>query len=214
METSQLIPFIRQIINETATVADEFTAETDAALADFILAAMKQLVLMPNYQSTPVTMAQEEGIVSFHQRPDGMYYAAITAPTDFLAPSSIRLEGWVKPVYVFLPVTNSLYQAQFSSAKGVGNGPHLPVAFLVSQQDTVVVAHSVSQPGTCEFRYIPIPSINEEGTIQNFQTEKYREALAYTAAALYLQSINDYSGAKAAFDTAGAYIQNTNKEQS
>ena len=56
METSQLIPFIRHIINEAATVADEFTIETDAALSEFVLAAMKQIVLLPGYQTIPVTI--------------------------------------------------------------------------------------------------------------------------------------------------------------
>lgn len=212
MKTSQLIPFIRHIINEAATVSDEFTIETDAALSEFVLAAMKQIVLLPGYQTIPVTMEGKENI-SFHQRPDGLYYAIVKAPDDFLAPSSINLEGWVTPVYTFLPVTDSLYQAQLSSAKGVGNGPHLPIAFLVSQQDTIVVAHAVHTPGTCEFRYIPLPSIDDEGVIRNFQAEKYRECLAYTAAALYLQSVNEYDAAKVAFDTAGAYIQSINKQE-
>lgn len=213
MEVSQLIPFIRHIINESPTITDDFTIETDAALTEFILAAMKQIALMPGYQTTPVLLSSEENI-TFSQRPDGLYYAVIKAPADFLAPSSIHLEGWVSPVYTFIPVTDSLYQAQYSSAKGIGNGPRLPIAFLASEQDTIVVAHAVNEPGKCDFRYIAEPSVKEDGTIQHFQTDKYRECLAYTAAALYLQSVNEYDAAKVAFDTASTYLQSTNKEQS
>ena len=55
-------------------------------------------------------------------------------------------------------------------------------------------------------KYISAPSINADGTIG--MPEKYADVLAYTTAGLYLQSSDDYNKAKAAFDTAGALLQN------
>lgn len=213
MNVSDIISFVRLIINETTSGTDTFTEETDAALKEFIMAAMKQIALMPGVQIQKSTLPEDAEVV-FSQRPDGLYFAIISAPDDFLAPLSIRLGEWKKTLYNFLSVTNDLYHAQYSSVKGVGNGPSMPVAFISTEQNTVIIAHASSKADDeCDFRYIAIPTVDDSGEIQNFPADRYRECLAYTAAGLYLQSVNEYDAAKTAFDTAGACLQPINKEQ-
>ena len=209
MNVNDLIPLIRHIINEAAVPDDPFTAETDEAIKDFIRSAMVQLAAMPSYQGTP-TILQGEEHVTFSARPDGLFYAVIRIPEDFLRPVSVNMEGWVRPVYEFLPASGTQFLQQYSSVPGIGAGPSSPVAFITTDGEQLVVAHAVKKAGDCNLRYIAVPEIGTDNTITI--PGAYREALAYTAAALYMQSINEYDAAKAAFDTAGSFIQTINNK--
>ena len=209
MNVQDLIPLIRHIVNESAVPKDPFTAETDEAIKDFIRSAMVQLAAMPSYQGTPATL-QGVGHVTFSARPDGLFYAVIRIPENFLRPVSVNMEGWVRPVYEFLPASGTQFLQQYSSVPGIGAGPSSPVAFITTDGEQLVVAHAVKKTGDCNLRYIAVPEIGVDGTITI--PGAYREALAYTAAALYMQSINEYDAAKAAFDTAGSFIQTINNK--
>ena len=209
MNVQDLIPLIRHIVNEADVPDDPFTAETDEAIKDFIRSAMVQLAAMPSYQGTPAIL-QGEGHVTFSARPDGLFYAVIRIPEDFLRPVSVNMEGWVRPVYEFLPASGTPFLKQYSSVPGIGSGPSSPVAFITTDGDQLVIAHAVKKAGDCNLRYISVPEIGQDNTIT--VPGVYREALAYTAAALYMQSINEYDAAKAAFDTAGSFIQTINNK--
>lgn len=207
MTTADLIPLVRTVINQMATAGDTFSDEVDAALTQFLQSAMVQIASMPFYRGTPSVMSASDA-VTWQQRPDGLYYATIKCGDDFLRPLNVTLGDWVRPAHIFFPVTHSRFLAQYSSAPGVGNGPKSPVAFIASDPDKRIIAHASKASGTYSLRYIPVPKIAEDGTLG--VPDVYRDALAYTAAGLYLQSVNEYDAAKAAFDTAGSYIQNIN----
>lgn len=208
MNVTDLIPKVRMIINEIATAEDTFSEEVDVTLRQFLQSAMVQIAAMPFFRGKPAILT-EEGSVTWQQRPDGLYYATIKCGEDFLRPLSVILAGWVRPVHGFLSVTNSLFLAQYSSAPGIGNGPSSPVAFIAKDPDTCIIAHASPEEGTCELRYIPVPKIGEDGELD--MPDIYRDALAYTASGLYLQSVNEYDAAKAAFDTAAAQLETINQ---
>lgn len=209
MNKADLIPFIRQIINEASLPDDPFAGEVDDTLLVFVRAAMTQLASMPSYQGTPSVLS-DEARVTFSARPDGLYYAVIKPGEDFLRPVGVNLEGWVRPVFDFQPATGTSFLRQYSSAPGIGSGPHSPSAFITKDDQHLVIAHAVTEPKGYTLRYIAIPDIADDGTITI--PERYREPLAYTAAGLYMQSINEYDVAKAAFDTAASYIQTINNK--
>lgn len=210
MNVTDIIANVRIIINEALPAeTDDFTRETDEAIRFFIRAAMAQIASSPTYRDTPVKLT-DAGNVAFEERPDGYLYAVISPPADFLRPVSVFLEGWVHPVYTFHSIHSELFRSQYTSAPGVANGPNLPVAFLTKDNYNAVIAHSVTKAGTYELRYIPVPVLAADGTMS--MPDVYKESLSYTAAALYLQSVNEFDSAKAAFDTAGAYLQTVNIE--
>lgn len=209
MNVTDLIPFVRTIINEASTEKDAFSEEVDAALRDFLRVAMRQIASMPAYMGKPVSMS-ESSAVSWEQRPDGMYVATIKCGNDFLRPVSVQLADWVRPVFRFMPAETGLFLSQYSSALGIGNGPKSPVAFLVKDPDTRIIAHSSQEQGTYTLRYIPIPEIGPDGALDI--PDVYRDVLAFTTAGLYQQSINEYDAAKASFDTAASLLQLINNE--
>jgi hypothetical protein len=134
-----------------------------------------------------------------------MMYAVIQPPADFLRPVSLELQGWVSPVFLFPPASGSSFLAQYSSATGIGAGPNSPVAFVSPNSKKFIIAHAVKEAGSYTLTYMPVPEIGEDGSLDT--PDRYREALAYTASALYLQSVNEYDAVKTAFDTAASYIQ-------
>lgn len=209
MNTADLIPFIRYIINEISVSGDPFSDETDNAIKSFVQAAMTQLAAMPSYQGATSALS-DPSQATFSPRPDGLYCAVIKPSEDFLRPVSVNLEGWVRPVYYFLPAMGTQFLKEYSSAPGIGSGPCSPSAFITKDAQQLIVAHAVPEPGEYILRYIAIPKIDTDGNIP--VPSSYREALAYTAAALYMQSINEYDSAKAAFDTAASYIQTINNK--
>lgn len=210
MNVTELIQIIRNIVNEASTVNDAFSQETDQAITAAIQSAATMMASMPTYRGEAVTLAGNDA-VTFRQRPDGLSYATVRMPADALRPVSIHIEGWALPVYQFLTVANPKFLAQYASAKGIGAGPASPVAFIANDGGTQIIAHAVKQEGTCTVKYIPVPVI-QNGELS--MPDIYREALAYNAAGLYMQSVNEYDAAKTAFDTAAAYIQNINHEKS
>lgn len=209
MNVNDLIPLIRHIVNEADIPGDPFSAETDAAIRDFIRSAMVQLASMPSYQGAS-TILNDAASVTFSARPDGLFCAIIRQPKDMLRPVSVNLEGWVRPVYEFLPAVGTPFLQQYSSVPGIGSGPSSPVAFITTDGQDFIVAHAVKKAGDYNLRYIAVPEIATDDTIP--VPSLYREALAYTASALYMQSINEYDAAKAAFDTAGSIIQTINNK--
>lgn len=208
MKTEEIIPRVRVIINESAsTCPDSFTVETDNALEQFILEAMSQIASMPGYDGQIAVQNNSESI-SFATRPDGLKYASIKANEDALRTISVWLEGWSYPVYEFLPASGTKFLAQYSSVPGIGSGKNAPVVFTTNDRDAKIIAHAVQKEGNYEVRYISKPQPDENGNI--LFPVKYSEALAYTAAGLYLQSIREYDSAKTAFDTSGSIIQTIN----
>ena len=209
MNKADLISFIRQIINEAAIPDDPFANEVDDTILAFVRAAMTQLASMPSYQGETAVL-EDSSRVTFSARPDGLFYAVIRPGEDFLRPVSVNLEGWVRPAFEFQPATGSQFLRQYSSAPGIGSGPHSPSAFITTDEQHLVIVHAVTEAKNYALRYIAIPHIDDDGTISI--PERYREPLAYTAAGLYMQSINEYDVAKTAFDTAASYIQTINNK--
>lgn len=209
MNKADLIPFIRQIINEASLPDDPFADEMDDTLLVFVRTAMTQLASMPSYQGTPSVLEDKE-CVEFSARPDGLYYAIIKPREDFLRPVGVNLEGWVRPVFDFQSAIGTPFLRQYSSAPGIGSGPNSPSAFITKDDQRLVIAHAVTEPKGYSLRYIAIPEIEADGTISI--PERYHAPLAYTAAGLYMQSINEYDVAKAAFDTAASFIQTINNK--
>lgn len=209
MNETDLIPFVRYIVNEAGIPDDPFSLETDAAIREFIRSAMVQLASMPSYQGAP-SILNDTASVTFSARPDGLFCAVIRPPQNFLRPVSVNLEGWVRPVYEFLPAVGTPFLKQYSSVPGIGSGPSSPVAFITPDGQNLIIAHAVKKVGDYNLRYVAIPEIESDGTI--CIPSLYREALAYTASALYMQSINEYDAAKVAFDTAGSFIQTINNK--
>lgn len=205
MRTEDIIPRVRVIVNEAmGSCTDSFAAETDRALDYFIEAGMKQLASMPGFEGECAVLNEVDDI-QYATRPDGLVYATIKASKDTLRLVSVWLEGWPYPVYNFLPAAGSEFLAQYSSVPGIGNSENSPKVFLSSIDENTIIAHSVKKEGKYEVKYIPVPQPKEDGDIP-FPL-KYLEALSYTAAGLYLQSINEYDGAKAAFDTSASIIE-------
>ena len=205
MKTKDIISKVRNIINELSTDEDSFSQETDASILEFIGTASRQVALLPKYKAEPVTLngSSESG---FFSRPDGMFFLRLPLPADCLRPVSLNITGWVTPVYRFYPVSDKKFLAQYSSVPGIGNGPYSPVAFITEDNGEYIIAHSVKNKSSHQLRYIAIPEITSDGTIN--MPDKYTDVVAYTTAGLFLQSTDDYSKAKSAFDTAGALMQN------
>lgn len=209
MNTAELIPFIRNIINEASVPGDSVASDFETVILDFIQAAATQLASMPAYQGSTSSLT-ETANVTFSARPDGMYYAVIKPGDDFLRPVSVILSGWVRPVFQFEPAVGTPFLRQYSSVSGIGSGPDSPVAFVTTDQQALIIAHAIKTPGDYALRYMAVPKIEADGTLP--VPAQYREPLAYTAAALYLQSITEYNAAKAAFDVAGSIIQTINSK--
>lgn len=210
MNITELIQDVRRIINEVAIENDTFTAEADTAIREFIRAAMVHLAAMPSYQGAPA-ITTDESKIQYSPRPDGMMYAVIQPPADFLRPVSLELQGWIRPVLVFLPASGTSFLAQYSSAPGIGAGPNSPEAFVTPDANKLIIAHAVKEEGSYILSYMATPSVSGDGSVD--VPDRYRDALAYTASALYLQSVNEYDAAKTAFDTAASYIQIIDNKQ-
>ena len=205
MKVEDLISKVRLIINDIAgSCPSSFEVETDFALDNFIMDAMIQLAAMPGLDGLSTTQEDTESI-KFTVRPDGMVYATIKTSGDMLRLVSVWLEGWAYPVYKFLPADGTRFLSQYSSAPGIGAGENSPVVFVTSNREQGIIAHAVKTEGKYKVEYVPKPQLDKDNNI--VFPDKYKEALAYTAAGLYLQSVNEYDGAKVAFDTSASIIQ-------
>ena len=213
MNIAQLIPNIRHIINDSNIDTDTFTEETNQALKYFIQAAVEQVASMPGYIGGTVTCTDSNS-VKYNQRPDGLTFAEISVPSDFLKPVSLILKGWVLPVFEFFPAKGTAFRAQYNERKGIANGPHSPIAFISGDSNKTIIAHAVNtsmEPLSYELTYLPIPNINEDGSIS--MMAQYDKVVEYTAASLYLQSINEMEASTAAMQTALSLFKNiTNVE--
>lgn len=206
-----ILKTLRTIINESATEEDSFTIETDEALKEFIRLALLALMNDEGVMTEASEMTDSSSI-SFEKRPDGLFFAYIKIPADYIRLVSVNLTGWRYPVTMLYPDNSPLYSAQYSSAPGVGNGPSIPVAFITNDTMRSIIAHAVKEQGGYSLRYIPTPSISENGEI-NFHN-KYAGALAYYAAGLYHISINENIGAESEFAIARSLIRSHTPESS
>lgn len=204
MQIAEIVTQVRNIINEMATQGDSFSQETDEAIKAFVSTAARQVASLPGYVADPKVISEGE-TTNFLTRPDGLYFLRLSLPDDCLRPISLNIVGWVTPVYVFHPVTDRRFLAQYSSAPGIGNGPSSPIAFITADNGTYILAHAVKERSDYTLRYMAVPAIAADGTIG--MPDKYTDALAYTTAGLYMQSVDDFTKAKTAFDTAAACMQ-------
>lgn len=206
-----ILKTLRVIINESATEEDSFTIETDEALKEFVRLALLALMNDEGVMAEASEMTDLSSI-SFERRPDGLFFANIRIPADYIRLVSVNLTGWRYPVTMLHPDNSPLYSAQYSSAPGVGNGPAMPVAFVTGDTMRFIIAHAVKEQGGYILRYIPTPSISENGEINLHN--KYAGALAYYAAGLYHISINENAGAESEFAIARSLIRSHTPESS
>lgn len=212
MNITDIIKDVRIVINEAVVEGDSFSAETDKAIENFIRAALTHLASMPSYQG-PTEDLKSTDSIKVSNRPDGMYYATIQLPGNCIRPVSLEMKGWARPVFSFPVAMGSTFLSQYASVQGLGAGPNSPVAFL-DLNGKNIIAHAFTGSSVTEYTlsYIPVPQVDADGTLD--VPERYKDALIYTASALYLQSVNEYDAAKSAFDTAGSYIQLIDNKQS
>lgn len=141
-----ILKTLRTIINESATEEDSFTIETDEALKEFIRLALLALMNDEGVMAEASEMTDSSSI-SFEKRPDGLFFAYIKIPADYIRLVSVNLTGWRYPVTMLYPDNSPLYSAQYSSAPGVGNGPSIPVAFITNDTMRSIIAHAVKEQG-------------------------------------------------------------------
>lgn len=203
IQVSDIIKLVRSIINEAATPGDSFTEESDEMLLDFIRTSLRKLSEEESVLAE-VSEVSEEELSTFSQRPDGNFYAEIRLPDDYLRFVSVKLDGWQRSVSILHPDNVSLYSAQYSSAPGIGNGPASPVAFMTSDTERAIIAHSVQSAAGYTLRYVPYPSISEDGTVN--MAGRYLHPIAYMTASLYHLSINAPDSAQQEMEMAVAFL--------
>lgn len=203
----ELLPSLRHVINESDCEKGSFTEETDTALIDFIRMAATQLTITADL-TLPHILSGENVKATWKSRPDGLHIAVIPVPDNFLKMVSLYIDSWRYPVTELLPVNNSFYWSQYTSAPGVANGPARPVAFRSDDPEKCIIAHATREANkTIELKYKIIPG-KDEAEIDT----RYSEALIYLAAWLYLQSIENFDGANAAHETAVSFINIINNK--
>lgn len=186
MTADDIITRVRTIINDAAVEADEFTAETDAALRQFMLSALQLVGQQHGVEAMPKAVSSEDAAF-FAQRPDGLYYVSIPLPSGFLRFVSIYLNGWPHPVTHLLPEGSPVFLAQYTKSAGVANGPNNPVAFIGEDAQRLITAHAVSGPLGYSLRFVPVLSVSPNGEIN--LPDRYAAALAYYTASLYHLSV-------------------------
>lgn len=212
--TDVLLKLVRAAVNEFSTEADSFSEMVDDMLVSFISMAAPMLAVevLPAYMMTSsVTYAKEEADI-FFTRPDGRTIVRIPVPEDFCRFVSFNAEGWSAPAGVLHSSLTSFYQSQYSSSPGIGSGSAVPAVFLKEHFDggelrNYIEAHSLEAPAACTMSYVCTPAVND---IQVDMDARLSGALAYYTASLYLQSINDPNGSKAAYDMAQNLIVKLN----
>lgn len=211
----KLISVIRQAVNEASTASDGFSSEVDALLLDFARTAAPWVLLkVPAAYQVVYSHTYDKADDSlFFERPDGMTAVLLPVPDDFCRFISMRAQEWKTSVSVIYPDSHPLFARQFSPVAGVGSGPYSPAVFLTSELtpegslSSHIVAHSVSAPCPFTLSYVRTPDFS--GSEIDID-ERLTDALAYYAAGLYLQSIGDVNGSKAANDTSLSLITNLN----
>jgi hypothetical protein len=195
MTISEIIKRVRVVIDDAAVTTDSFTTETDAALTEFVKLALELLAARDGVEAKPTTLTSTAA-VSYLSRNDGLYYAAIAVPDNYVRFVSVKLSEWKMPQYDLLPTSSPLYALQNSYAKGVANGPKMPVAFITRDRERRILAHALktSSGASYELKYIPALEIGSDGSIP--LADRYSGALTYYAAALYHESVNESALAK------------------
>jgi hypothetical protein len=209
MTAAEVLKTVRTIINDAATEGDSFSAETDAALREFLVLALG-LLSAEGVAATPTTVTKYDS-ANFRTRPDGLLYVEIPLPDDFLRFISVQLGGWPYPVTRLYPDDGPLFQAQYSAATGVGNGPSLPIAFLSGDTTRSVIAHAVALASSYTLKYVPLLSVASDGTVN--LRERYAGALAYFTAALYHNSVEDRQLAELELGIARGMAAKAKKEE-
>ena len=94
-----ILKTLRTIINESATEEDSFTIETDEALKEFIRLALLALMNDEGVMAEASEMTDSSSI-SFEKRPDGLFFAYIKIPADYIRLVSVNLTGWRYPATI------------------------------------------------------------------------------------------------------------------
>lgn len=212
--TDNLLSLVRNAVNEMSTVGDDFSAMVDDALISFVSMAAPMLALevLPVYQQTVSVSYTAADNENFYMRPDGRTVARVPVPENFCRFISFFADGWHSPVGVIRLQNSPLYSSQLSSSPGVGSGSASPSVFLVEKFEDGILSsfiegHSLPAPSAFTLSYTPVPQVNET---QVDLDARLSGALAYYTASLYLQSINDPNGSKAAYDMAQNLIVKLN----
>lgn len=212
--TDVLLKLVRAAVNELSTETDSFSDMVDDMLVSFIemAAPMLAVEVLPAYMITSSITYVKEEAKNFFIRPDGRTAVRVPAPDDFCRFISFNAEGWHTPAGVLHSPLTSFYQSQYSSSPGIGSGSASPAVFLTSHFDgtelhNYIEAHSLEGPANCNLLYVPTPEVNSN---QVNMDARLSGALAYYTASLYLQSINDPNGSKAAYDMAQNLIVKLN----
>lgn len=212
--TDSLLSLVRNAVNEMSTTGDDFSTMVNNTLVSFVSMAAPMLALevLPVYQQTVSVSHTATDNDNFYTRPDGRTVARVPVPENFCRFISFFAEGWSSPVGILRSQASPLYASQLSSSPGVGSGPALPSVFLVEKFEDGVLSsfiegHSLPSPSAFTLSYTPVPQVNET---QVDLDARLSGALAYYTASLYLQSINDVNGSKAAFDMAQNLIVKLN----
>lgn len=212
--TDNLLSLVRNAVNEMSTTGDDFSAMVDDALVSFVSMAAPILAqeVLPVYQQTVSVSHTAADNDNFYTRPDGRTVARVPVPENFCRFISFFAEGWSSPVGILRSQASTLYGSQLLSSPGVGSGSASPSVFLVEKFEdgllsSFIEGHSLPSPSAFTLSYTPVPQVNKT---QVDLDARLSGALAYYTASLYLQSINDVNGSKAAFDMAQNLIVKLN----
>lgn len=211
-----MIPLIRHALNEASVTDDDFSKMVDASLLDFIKLASPLLVMQahPVFQIIDNITYKENQSENFFIRPDGLTAIKVSEPDDLCRFIALKATSWNYPVTLVYADTDPLFKNQYSSVPGIGCGASSPLIFLSSMINnegllqTYFIGHAIESPEPFVFSYVKNPSVTETEINMN---EILANPLAYYTASLYLQSIQDINGSKAAYDTAQLLVQELNK---
>lgn len=213
--TEYLLKLVRSAVNEYSTQADSFSEMVDDTLVSFIRMAAPMIVqeVLPVYMvPKSVYLKPEEAAQYYIKRPDGMTVIRIPLPDDFCRFISFCAKGWNQVVDIIHSSLSPLYKSQYSSSPGIGSGCASPAVFLAEHYDgnkagTYIEAHSIPSPADFSMTYVATPEVSNTEVAMD---ARLSAALAYKTASLYLQSINDANGSKAAYDMANDIIVKLN----
>lgn len=183
MELKDVLKTVRTLINDADVEDDSFSKETDAALEEFVRIALRMLSQTDHIAATPTVLQTGATWIA---RPDGLLCAEIAMPSDMICFVSVKLDEWPYRVTHLLPDSSPSYAAQYTTVKGLGNGPHNPIAFYGGDTQRIITAHAAVSERNFELCYIPVLDITSQGNIP--LPDKYDKALAYITAALYHES--------------------------
>lgn len=200
-----VIQLVRQAINEFATEGDELSTEVTSSILDFIRIAAPVIVMDVSvaYHICKTVAFDKSVSANYFQRPDGMTAIKIPLPQDFCRFVSVKADTWLYPATILFSDGNAGFASNYSVIPGIGNGPSSPAVFLTTEVgdsgelSSYIVGHSLASAENFILSYVASPQVSET---EIHMDERLSDALAYYAAGLYLQSISDVNGSKAAYD--------------